>query len=124
MAKYNLVVKYVDDVKYNILWNKMFMESDFNLNSLMHIDFFTSRFKDKRELMDFIEFFELVEKRDIRKRIKIDTFIPPVTRNVFMKYYTPTTENFSTWDEDDFDGYRNDIETILSKFLEETNDNK
>lgn len=72
MAKYNLVVKYVDDVKYNILWNKMFMESDFNLNSLMHIDFFTSRFKDKRELMDFIEFFELVEKRDIRKRIKIE----------------------------------------------------
>ena len=56
--------------------------------------------------------------------VKIDTFIPPVTRNVFMKYYTPTTENFSTWDEDDFDGYRNDIETILSKFLEETNDNK
>jgi hypothetical protein len=56
--------------------------------------------------------------------VKIDTFIPPVTRNVFMKYYTPTTENFSTWDEEDFEGYRNDIKTILSKFLEETNDNK
>ena len=26
MAKYNLVVKYVDDVKYNILWNKMFIQ--------------------------------------------------------------------------------------------------
>jgi hypothetical protein len=55
---------------------------------------------------------------------KIDTFIPPVTRNVFMKYYTPTTENFSTWNEDDFDGYRNDVKTVLSKFLEETNNNK
>lgn len=55
---------------------------------------------------------------------KIDTFIPPVTRNVFMKYYTPTTENFSTWNEDDFDGYRNDMKTVLSKFLEETNNNK
>ena len=72
MAKYNLVVKYTDDVKYNILWNKMFMESEFDLNSLLNIDFFTSRFKDKRELMSFIEFFELVEKRDVKKWIRIE----------------------------------------------------
>lgn len=72
MPKYNLVVKYEDDVKYNVLWNKMFMETEYDINSLMHIDFFTSRFKDKRELMDFIEFFELLEKRNERKRIKIE----------------------------------------------------
>ena len=72
MPKYNLVVKYTDDVKYNVLWNKMFMETEYDLNALIYIDYFTSRFKDKRELMDFIEFFELIEKRDVRKRIKIE----------------------------------------------------
>ena len=45
------------------------------------------------------------------------TFIPPVTRNIFMKYYTPTATNFATWDENDFDGYKTDIESLLEEFF-------
>ena len=86
MAKYNLVVKYTDGVKYNVLWNKMFMESDYDLNSLMHIDYFTSRFIDRKELMKFIEFFELVEERNERKRIKVEYKNRGITKEAQVIY--------------------------------------
>lgn len=44
-------------------------------------------------------------------------FIPPVTRNVFMKYYTPNAAEFSSWNTDDADAYKNDIYNMLSDFL-------
>ena len=49
---------------------------------------------------------------------KNSTFIPPVTRNIFMKYYTPETSDFVTWNRADFDAYKKDIETVLSEFLQ------
>ena len=47
----------------------------------------------------------------------IDAFIPPVTKNVFMKYYTPMANSFETWGKEDFDGYVKDIRIVLSDFL-------
>ena len=44
-------------------------------------------------------------------------FIPPVTKNIFMKYYTPMASSFEKWDEVDFDGYVEDIRIVLSDFL-------
>lgn len=44
-------------------------------------------------------------------------FIPPVTRNVFMKYYTPNAADFSLWNKDDAEAYKNDIKNMLSDFL-------
>ena len=50
-------------------------------------------------------------------------FIPPVTRNVFMKYYSPQTKNFLTWDKQDFDNYVGDIEKVLGEFLDDNDNN-
>lgn len=72
MPKYNLVVKYTDGVKYNILWNKLYMETEHELNSLREIDNFTKQFKDKHDLMKIIEMFELVEKREEKKWLRIE----------------------------------------------------
>ena len=47
----------------------------------------------------------------------VSAFIPPVTRNVFMKYYSPMTTDFTTWSKVDFDNYTNDIREVLSEFL-------
>ena len=47
----------------------------------------------------------------------IDAFIPPVTKNVFMKYYTPLADSFEKWDQKDFDDYVKDIRIVLSDFL-------
>ena len=48
-------------------------------------------------------------------------FIPPVTRNVFMKYYSPQAKDFLTWDEKDFDNYIDDIKNVLEEFLGNNN---
>ena len=49
----------------------------------------------------------------------ISAFIPPVTRNVFMKYYSPHTNSFIRWDEEDFRKYKTDIEDVLKDFLKQ-----
>lgn len=72
MPNYNLVIKYVDDVKKNVMWGKMFNENFFNQTSLMDIDYFTSHYDNKYKLMDDLEFFNIVEQRDVRKRLKIE----------------------------------------------------
>lgn len=51
-------------------------------------------------------------------------FIPPVTRNIFMKYYSPQTTNFSTWDNEDFENYKKDIKNVLEDFLSDNHRNK
>ena len=51
-------------------------------------------------------------------------FILPVTRNVFMKYYSPQTTNFSTWDQHDFEGYKDDIRKVIGEFLTNKPSNK
>lgn len=50
-------------------------------------------------------------------------FIPPVTRNIFMKYYSPQTKNFLTWDGQDFDNYIDDIRKVLGEFLDDNDNN-
>ena len=73
MPKYNLVVKYTDGVKQNVLWNELYRTEKPDSNSLKEIDLFTSTlFNDKYELADFLELFQIIEKRDIKKTIRIE----------------------------------------------------
>lgn len=44
-------------------------------------------------------------------------FVPPCTRNVFLKTYTPDPSNLSIWSKKDAANYQNDIENILKEFL-------
>lgn len=44
-------------------------------------------------------------------------FIPPCTRNVFMKYYVPQPNSLIAWGEKDANAYLNNILVLLKEFL-------
>ena len=44
----------------------------------------------------------------------VSAYILPATRNVFMKYYTPETNDFSCWNKDDAEAYLNDIKDAIN----------
>lgn len=54
---------------------------------------------------------------DELKAQSTSSFIPPVTRNVFMKYYSPKTQDFAKWEIDDYNAYKGDIKSVLEDFL-------
>ena len=45
------------------------------------------------------------------------TFVPPATRNVFLKYYSPNAAQLLTWDADDQKAYGREIERTLVSFF-------
>jgi hypothetical protein len=44
-------------------------------------------------------------------------FIPPCTKNVFLKYYNSTTNNMREWDKEDAEAYLKNIKEVLKDFL-------
>jgi hypothetical protein len=44
-------------------------------------------------------------------------FVPPATRNVFLKYYSPQAAQLMLWDGEDQDGYRSALEDTLFRFF-------
>jgi hypothetical protein len=44
-------------------------------------------------------------------------FIPPCTKNVFLKYYNSATNNLREWDKDDAQAYLKNIKEVLKTFL-------
>ncbi|HPT72418.1 MAG TPA: hypothetical protein PLE74_09080 [Candidatus Cloacimonadota bacterium] len=44
-------------------------------------------------------------------------FIPPCTKNVFLKYYNPMTNNIREWDKEDAEAYMTNIKNTLYLFL-------
>lgn len=46
------------------------------------------------------------------------SFIPPCTRNVFMKYYSAKPNNLLIWGKDDAEAYLNNIKILLKDFLD------
>lgn len=44
-------------------------------------------------------------------------FVPPATRNVFLKYYSPNASQLLLWDEDDQQAYGEAIERVLADFF-------
>ncbi|MBO4814388.1 MAG: DUF262 domain-containing protein [Muribaculaceae bacterium] len=56
-------------------------------------------------------------KLSIGEEAKAKTaFIPPCTKNVFMKYYTPVLTNYNYWTKPDADAYKQNILDILKDF--------
>ena len=53
-------------------------------------------------------------------------FIPPVTKNVFLKYYNTSVDNLKEWSKSDAEAYKQNILDTLSDFgvkdsMEKTN---
>ncbi len=56
-------------------------------------------------------------KFDIGKEEKAATaFIPPCTKNIFLKYYTPAFTNYNYWTKSDAEAYRQNILETLKEF--------
>ena len=45
------------------------------------------------------------------------SFIPPITRHIFMKYYSSLNTNSNQWTKEDAKAYKKDIEETLKEFL-------
>ena len=66
--------------------------------------------------------------KDQGKRINIDddlnvseekgeiAFVPPVTRNVFLKYFNTSVDNLRSWNKTDAKAYKTNIQDILKEF--------
>lgn len=57
------------------------------------------------------------EKFEIMERKSESAFIPPCTKNVFLKYYNPLTNNLREWDKTDAEAYLENIKKTLHDFL-------
>lgn len=67
----------------------------------------------------------LTKREWISNADRLTLFIPPATKNVFMKYYTKDPEDFTCWGREDRDGYLNGgsgIIEVLRRYLEPLSD--
>ena len=60
--------------------------------------------------------FEIGDDLSITEKLGIASFIPPCTRNVFMKYYTPNSTDIMSWTQADAYAYMNQIYETLKDF--------
>ena len=59
--------------------------------------------------------FSVKRKRIIAEEQK-GTYILPVTKNIFLKYYSASNANFRVWSKTDADAYRKNISETLAEF--------
>ncbi len=73
--------------------------------------------RDKGEIynLEFTESGDIV----IKATDAAITFIPPCTKNAFMKYHTPDSNNILTWGRHDAEMYLKDIVNVLKPFTKE-----
>ena len=55
------------------------------------------------------------DKKQTSKK-NVIAFVPPVTKYVFLKYYTKSNVQFRTWSKSDAEAYRDNIYETLQKF--------
>ncbi len=109
----------LNDNEKNKIWNFTLLDASTNRsygNSIFSVKRRVIIGKDKGKKILVNDNFEVKEKEGAI------AFIPPVTKNIFMKYYNPLTNNLREWDRTDAEAYKNNITEILEKFL--GNDNK
>ena len=58
------------------------------------------------------------KRRFIIKKDKNGKFIPPCTKNVFLKYYQDDTPELRKWTQDDINQYEQNIIETMQKFFE------
>ena len=104
----------LDDAEKNRIWNFALLDSSTNRG------YGNAIFAAKRRVIigkDQGKTIIIDDDLDIKEEEGAIAFIPPCTKNVFLKYYNPTTNNLREWDRNDAEAYRKNIETVLKKFL-------
>jgi hypothetical protein len=111
----------LDDKNKNQIWNFCLLDASTNRG------YGNSIFSAKRRA---------IIGKDQGKKIWVDdelniiedsgeiAFIPPCSRNAFMKYYNASTNNLRGWETKDAEAYKANIEDILKEFLIETKNNE
>lgn len=106
------------DVEKNQVWNFALLDS--GTNSSYHNDLFPTKrrkliAKDQGKIisLDWDSDKEAIAIRTQRAEI---AFVPPCTRNVFLKYYTPANNDIWSWNKLDAKNYRQAIFDTLSEF--------
>ena len=60
--------------------------------------------------------YELDKNLDVKDDKKREiAFIPPVTKNIFLKYYNPNVNNLQTWTKEDSKAYKENILKMLEE---------
>jgi Uncharacterized conserved protein len=109
-----LIINPLNDSEKNKIWNFALLDSSTNRG------YGNAIFPQKRKV---------IIGKDQGKKITIDkplnekiedgviAFIPPCTKNIFMKYYSIMPNNLREWDKDDAKAYLENIRTTLAEFL-------
>jgi hypothetical protein len=96
------------------LWNFCLLDSSTNRsyqNAIFPVKRRILTGKDQGKTININDSFEVEEKGGAI------AFIPPCTRNVFIKYNNPKPTGFMSWNKQDAEMYLKNIETTLEKFL-------
>ena len=101
----------LNDDEKNQIWNFCLLNASTNRsygNAIFPVKRMTIIKKDKGE--------EYSEDASDKKKNNAIAFIPPVTKNIFLKYYTNCDVQFRTWNRKDAEGYKENIHNMLQGF--------
>ena len=105
----------------NRIWNYTLLDSSTNRS------YGNTIFSGKRRVIIGKDKGELIAIPKISKDGKLQlgekkkaksSFVPPCTKQVFMKYYSATMSNANYWTKVDAEGYLNDIKDCIKKLEE------
>ena len=114
----NKIISQVDsqnrlsDVEKNMVWNFTLLDSHTNRS------YGNSIFPVKRRVIigkDQGIRYELDEKLKVEETTGNIAFVPPVTKNIFLKYYNPNVNNLQTWTKEDAKAYKENILKMLEE---------
>lgn len=104
----------LENTDKNKLWNFTLLDESTNKsygNAIFSAKRRVILGKDQGKKITVDENFEIKESKSA------SAFIPPCTKNVFLKYYNPLTNNLRGWDKTDAEAYLKDIKDTLQTFL-------
>ena len=103
----------LSDNEKNMVWNFTLLDAHTNRS------YGNSIFPVKRRVIigkDQGIRYEVGENLEVKETTGKIAFIPPVTKNVFLKYYNPNVNNLKEWTKEDAKAYKNNILETLKEF--------
>ena len=105
----------LSDEEKNQVWNFCLLDSSTNRgygNAIFPAKRRTIIAKDQGKKIVIDDNLEIEEESN-----STIAFVPPVTKNIFLKYYTLTTNPLRAWTKEDAQNYKKNIEKVLKDFL-------
>lgn len=106
----------LNEEEKNKVWNFCLLDSSTNRS------YGNAIFSAKRRTIigkDRGKSISIIDNLNIEEKDGAIAFVPPVTKNVFQKYYNPGTNILRMWTKEDAKAYKKNIESTLKGFLQE-----